>query len=62
VTDRTRIIVIWAGWIVAIAGLLVEFAGFQWRAFLGGKSVAVGSVMVLIGLIITYYARRKATI
>ena len=61
-TDRNRTFLIWAGWIVAIAGLLIEFAGFQWRSLLGGKSVVVGSVMVLIGLIVTAYARRKVPV
>jgi hypothetical protein len=59
-TDRNRVFLIWAGWIVAIAGLLIEFIGFQRPAFLGGKSVLVGSVMVLVGLIVSAYARRKA--
>jgi len=62
VTDRNRVFLIWAGWIVAIAGLLIEFVGFQSRAFLGGKSVVVGSVMVLAGLILSAYARRKAAV
>ncbi len=61
-TDRNRTFLVWAGWIVAIAGLLIEFAGFQWSAILGGKSIVVGSVMVLIGIIVTAYARRKAPV
>jgi len=60
-TDRNRTILIWAGWIIAIAGLLIEFAGMQAPAFLGGKSIVVGSVMVLIGIIITAYTRRKVS-
>ena len=61
-TDRNRTYLIWAGWIVAIVGLLIEFAGLQWRWFLGGKSAGVGSVMVLIGIIVTAYVRRKVSV
>ena len=61
-TGGNRTFLIWAGWIIAIAGLLVEFIGFQSPPFLGGKSVVVGSVMVLTGLIISVYSRRKAII
>jgi hypothetical protein len=61
-TDRNRTMLIWGGWIVAIIGLLIEFVGYQSPAFLSGKSVVVGSVMVLIGIIITVYARRKAPV
>ena len=61
-TDRNRTFLIWGGWIVAIAGLLIEFAGFQWPAFLGGKSIVVGSIMVLAGIIVTAYVRRKAPV
>ncbi len=61
-TDRNRTFLIWAGWIIAIGGLLIEFIGFQSPAFLSGKSVVVGSVMVLIGIIITAYARRKVPV
>jgi hypothetical protein len=61
VTDRNRTIVNWAGWIVAVAGLAVEFVGFQSRALLGGKSLLIGSFMVLVGILIAAFARRKAS-
>jgi hypothetical protein len=61
VIDRNRTIVNWAGWIVAVAGLAVEFVGFQSRSLLGGKSLLIGSFMVLVGILIAAFARRKAS-
>ena len=61
-SGRNRTLVIWAGWIVAIAGLLIEFVGSQSRAILGGKALLVGSIVVLIGILISAFARRKASV
>ncbi|HEV2643390.1 MAG TPA: hypothetical protein VGT98_11815 [Candidatus Elarobacter sp.] len=61
-TDRNRTLLNWAGWIVAVAGLAVEFVGFQTPAMLGGKSILVGSFMVLVGILIAAFARRKASV
>ncbi len=52
---------VWAGWIVAVAGLAIELFGYQSPTFLGGKTMIVGPVAVLAGLLITVYARRKAS-
>jgi len=51
----------WTGWIVAVAGLAIEFAGFRSPSFFAGKSILVGSVMVLIGVLVAAFARRKAS-
>ncbi len=59
-TDRPNLL-LWAGWIVAVGGLAIEFVGYRSPSFLGGKSILVGSVAVLAGLLITVYARRKAS-
>ncbi len=58
--DRKRTSLNWAGWIVAVAGLAIEFVGYQSRGFLGGKSMLIGSVLVLLGIIVAAFARRKA--
>ena len=58
-TGRNQKVLLWAGWIAGIAGLLIGFAGLQSQAFLDGKSAGVGSVIVLIGIIMISYGRRK---
>ena len=60
--DRNRTFVNWAGWIIAVAGLAIEFVGFQSRTLLGGKSLLIGSFLVLIGIVIAAFARRKASV
>jgi hypothetical protein len=62
VIDRNRTYVNWAGWIIAVAGLAIELVGYQSRSFLGGKSLLIGSVLVLIGVVIAAFARRKAAV
>ena len=61
-TDRNRVVLIWAGWIIAIAGLLIEFVGSQSRGLLGGRSLVIGSIVLLIGILISAFARRKASV
>ncbi|HEY6236894.1 MAG TPA: hypothetical protein VIW69_17465 [Candidatus Elarobacter sp.] len=61
-TDRNRTFVNWAGWIIAVGGLAIEFVGFQSPTLLGGKSLLVGSFLVLIGIVIAAFARRKASV
>ncbi len=61
-TGRNRSLFVWVGWIIAVAGLAVEWVGFRTPTLLGGKSILVGSIAVFAGIIITVFARRKASV
>ena len=49
------------GFAIAVVGLLIELVGFNRPAFLGGKSILVGSFVVLAGILIFVLAGRKAS-